>query len=87
MKKQYTAEYKQYAIESFKQSNKSGAQFARELGISYSSFMRWVSEFDKSKISPVENEEIKRLKKENFKLKEENEILKKASAYFAQEMK
>jgi transposase len=31
-----------------------------------------------------ENEELKRLKRENFELKRANEILRKASAFFAQ---
>ena len=32
----------------------------------------------------VESEELKRLKRENFELKRANEILRKASAFFAQ---
>ena len=86
MKKKYSAEYKEYAIEGFYECKKSGAQYARELGISYSTFMRWLSDFDKSKLSPIENEEIKKLKKRLQKVEMENEILKKASAYFAQHM-
>ena len=86
MRKQYSAEYKEYAIEGFYESKKSGAQYARELGISYSTFMKWLSDFDKSKLRPLENEEIKELKKQLRKVEMENEILKKASAYFAQHL-
>lgn len=39
------------------------------------------------RLSGEEREELLRLRKENKKLKIEKEILKKASAYFAKEMK
>lgn len=36
-------------------------------------------------VTPDEAEELKRLRRENARLKEDNEILRKAAAYFARE--
>jgi transposase len=54
----------------------------------------WISKYSKpSQSQPVVNrtdqhlyDELKRLKKEIARLKEERDILKKAAAYFAQEI-
>jgi len=63
---------------------------ARELGVSPSVIRKWR---DKDKapeekeasqvLSESERVELKRLRKENQELREEREILKKATAYFA----
>lgn len=36
-------------------------------------------------MTPEEKDELKRLRRENARLKEDNEILRKAAAYFARE--
>jgi transposase len=55
----------------------------------------WVKKYKKSpnapfpgsgKLSP-EDEKLRKLEKENRELKDENEILKKAAAYFARNLK
>lgn len=71
------------------------AKTARDLGIKESTLYSWVSSAkDKSPvISDSEGnqtnlvEELNRLRKENVRLKEEREILKKATAFFAKEAK
>lgn len=68
---------------------------AREVGISENTIYTWVSRYRENNIKAFvgsghvkpENEELKRLQKENKELKEENEILKKAAAYFAKNQK
>lgn len=71
------------------------AKTARDLGIKESTLYSWVSSA-KDKAPVISNEqgnptnlveELNRLRKENARLKEEREILKKATAFFAKEAK
>jgi len=62
---------------------------AEKLGCTVETLRRWVrqAERDTGKrpgLSTDERAELKRLQRENFELRRANEILKKASAYFAQ---
>jgi transposase len=62
---------------------------AEKLGCSVEGLRRWVrqAERDTGKrpgLTTNEREELKRLQRENFELKRANEILRKASAFFAQ---
>lgn len=62
---------------------------AEKLGCTVEALRRWVrqAERDVGKrpgLTTSERDELKRLQRENFELKRANEILKKASAYFAQ---
>jgi transposase len=67
------------------------AQTARDLGVNENTLHTWIKKYHRAKgvEKPVNEdplyEELKRLKKENARLKEEREILKKAAAYFAKE--
>ena len=64
---------------------------AQRLGTTDWSIRQWVKQFRQSgELSPKgtpqpEAEELRRLRKENKRLKLENEILKKAAAYFAKD--
>ena len=62
---------------------------AEKLGCTSEALRRWVrqAERDTGKrpgLTTDERAELKRLQRENFELKRANEILRKASAYFAQ---
>ena len=75
--------------------DKTIAQTARDLGIKETCLYSWVRQAKKSKEEFKEGDkklssseliqELNRLKKENARLKEEREILKKAAAFFANE--
>mgnify|MGYP001552085825 FL=1 len=64
---------------------------ARSLGIGDNLIRLWKREFEEeasgAQLGADEREELKRLRKEVRMLRMEKEILKKASAYFAKEMK
>lgn len=67
-------------------SGKGITQIAKELGVTASVLRTWVDMLEaeeKTGLSPEELEELKRLRKENARLKEEVEILGKATAFFA----
>lgn len=64
---------------------------AMQLGISKESVRRWVAQAQvdsgqRSGVSSEEHAEIKRLKAENRRLREDNEILRRASVFFAGEL-
>jgi transposase len=67
------------------------ADLAREFGVTASTIWKWVrqAELDTGKrtdgMKTDEKEELARLRRENARLKEERDILRKAAAWFAQE--
>jgi transposase len=90
----YSDEFKQEAVRQALKSGKPKAQVARELGVAISLLYGWIKKFDEAKskgLTPKELDsekaEFRRLQAENKRLKEEVEILKKASAYFAKHQK
>jgi len=91
--KQYPKDLKQTAIEMALQGNKSAKAVAEELGISPKTMYGWLRRYrqehglDQTEVVKQESmeEELKRLRKENARLKMEREILKKATAYFAKQ--
>lgn len=91
----YDKAFKDEAIKLALSSAQSIAKTARDLGIKESSLYCWISE-EKNKNQIITDEggnqtnlieELNRLRKENARLKEEREILKKATAFFAKESK
>ena len=84
----YTPEFKKQAVELYLKSNTSYAAVAKELGVDPSSLSDWVKQAQSQTSNACDNpfqiqEELRRLRRENARLKEENEILLKASAFFA----
>ncbi len=83
--KRYDQEYKNMIVDLFK-SGMRLAELSSEYGIAKSTINGWVKDVKEVKID--ENEvmtlkEVKALKKEMARIKEENEILKKAMVIFA----
>ena len=83
--RRYNQEYKNMIVDLFK-SGMSLAELSSEYGIAKSTINGWVKDVNEIKVD--ENEvmtlkEVKALKKEMARIKEENEILKKAMAIFA----
>lgn len=85
----YTSEFKQRAVELYRKSSPTTyAAVARELGCDPGSIADWVKRADAAASAPCDNpfqmaEDLKRLRRENERLRMENEILLKASAFFA----
>jgi len=91
--KQYPEDLKQTAIEMALQGDRSTKAVAEELGISPKTLYGWLRRYrqehglngtESLKEESMEAE-LKRLRRENTRLKMEREILKKATAYFAKE--
>ena len=85
----YTSEFKESAINLAIKSDQPRAVTARELGINVNTLHTWVSKYQESHNSSGQTDqvhlydELRGLRKENKRLREERDILKKAAAYFA----
>lgn len=95
MKKQYSVEFKIEAVKRLEKTGENLSKVARELGVAPTTMNGWVQKYKESPETPFpgsghlkpEDEKLRRLEKEIRDLKEENEILKKAAAYFAKNQK
>ena len=91
-RKPYPKAFKQRMIELVRQG-RSPVELAREFEPSEQAIRNWVAQADRDEgrredgLTTTEREELQRLRRENDRLREEREILKKAAAWFAQETK
>ena len=84
----YTKEFKDKLIEIHNSGiYESAADCARNYQVPERLFYQWISASKKQSKPGEQSLELAKLKKENAQLKMENEILKKATVYFAKQMK
>ena len=87
----YPPEFRTEAIRLARTSGKPHAEIARELGMTGETLRLWLKQADLDEgkrsdgLTSDEQEELRRLRRENRIVREEREILKKAAAFFAQE--
>ena len=92
----YTEEFRREAVKRTEKEGVSTATVAEELGVSPQQIYNWRRQFNRLSdkqfnsvqgvdYSMEESEEIRKLKRQISDLKEENEFLKKATAYFSKE--
>jgi len=91
-RKKYTQEFKEEAVKLITEQGYRVTEAARNLGINENMLGRWKRELEEGgegasglQGGTVMQAELKRLRKENKRLKMEREILKKAAAFFAKE--
>jgi len=85
-RRRFSKEFKREAVKLLRESGKNITQIASELGVGPNVLRTWVDMVEaeeKTGLSPEELEELKQLRKDNARLKEEVEILGKATAFFA----
>ena len=92
-RKKYTQEFKEESVKLIMEQGYQITEAARNLGINATMLGRWKREIEGggedasgSQGGVVMQAEVRRLRKENNRLKMEREILKKAAAFFANEM-
>jgi len=95
--KTFTKEFKIEAIRLMDESDRPSAEIAMQLGIRRNQLYKWKDQLNDKGDKAFPNKtgrpqkdqqsELSALIQENRRLKEENEILKKAAAYFARELK
>ena len=91
-RRKFSDEFKEEAVKLVVEQGYSLAEAARNLGINANMLSRWKREIEGAKDGEAQigsnisvQAELKRLRKENKRLKMEREILKKAAAFFAKE--
>ena len=89
-RREFSDAYKAEVIELCRTSGKSIAVVARDLDLGETAVRRWVAQAEvdagrRDGLTSAEREEIARLRKEVRVLREERDILKRATAFFARE--
>lgn len=89
MARKYTQEFKEEAVKLVTEQGYSQSKAGRVLGVDSKNISHWIKKMTNggavAKATTPEQEEIKKLRKENERLRMEREILKKAAAFFANE--
>ncbi len=89
----YTSEFKESAVKLSIESDQPIAVTARELGVNVNTLYTWIGKYSTPKQQLTERtdehiyDENKRLKKEVARVTQERDLLKKATAYFAKEIR
>jgi transposase len=94
-RKQFTTEFKREAVQLLDSGSRPASELARELGIRRNQLYKWQREFQArgtgafpgSGARKERTTEITRLKRELARVTEERDILKKAAAYFAKDVR
>ena len=89
-RRKYTREFKLSAVQLVNEQGYSPCEAAKSLGVDAASVREWVKKFSSEDGLAPRGEgavqaELRRLRKENARLRMEREILKKAAAFFARE--
>jgi transposase len=92
----YSKEFKEEAVRLMESSDRPAAEIAMELGIRRNQLYKWKEQMEnkgdkafsgRGRPKKEDQSELTTLRQENERLREEVEILKKAAAYFAKELK
>jgi len=91
-RRKFTREFKEETVRLVQESGKAIGEVARDLDLTESALRNWVkqAEIDAGRgptgaLTTEEREELRQLRRENKQLRMEREILKKATAFFANE--
>ena len=87
----YPPEFRAEAVRLARSSGLPLPEIARELGVSPQSLRNWLGqaqlgEAEREGLTSDEREELRRLRRDNARLREEREILKRAATFFAREI-
>ena len=87
MAQRHSEEFKQEAVRIALTSGLTRRQVASDLGIGFSTLSKWIQQSRNDETITVPDQdlfkEVERLRKENRRLKEERDLLKKATVFFA----
>jgi transposase len=89
-RRSFTKEFKAEVVELVRQPGNSAASVARDLDLTETAVRAWVKQADiddgqRDGLTTADREELAQLRKENRVLREERDILKRATAFFARE--
>jgi transposase len=89
-RRSFSKEYKAEVVELVRTSGKTIAAIARDMDLGETAVREWVRQADvdagrRDGLTTADREELAALRKENRVLREERDILKRATAFFARE--
>ena len=89
-RRSFTPEFKADIVERCRRGDRSIGQVARDFDLTETAVREWVRQADvdagtRAGLTSHEREELAQLRRENRRLREDVEILKRATAFFAQE--
>lgn len=89
-RRSFTSEFKAEVVELCRAGDRSIGQIARDLDLTETAVRAWVRQADvdngvRDGLTTAERKEIAQLRRENRVLREERDILKRATAFFARE--
>src|SRR5438105_5066646 len=89
-RRSFTPEFKGQTVELVRTSGKSVAEVCRDLNLTETAVRRWLAQADidagrRDGLTTAEREELTHLRKEVRVLRQERDILAKATAFFAKE--
>lgn len=94
-RRSFDASFKLQVVKMIKEQGLSVSQVCRDMELGETAVRRWLTQFDAEQAGQpglgkpltVEQQRIRQLEEENRRLRQDVEILKKASAFFARELK
>jgi transposase len=89
-RRSFTPEFKSEIVEACSRGDRSIGQVARDFDLTETAVREWVRQADidagrRDGLTTTEREELSQLRRENRRLREDVEILKRATAFFAKE--
>src|SRR5579859_409868 len=90
-RRSFTPEFKAEIVELCQRGDRSVGQVSRDFDLTETAEREWVKQAERDAgtrhdgLSTAEREEISQLRRENRRLREDVEILKRATAFFAKE--
>ena len=90
-RRSFTAEFKADAVSLVLDEGRSVASLARSLGIGATNLGNWVRQArvdrgERDGVTTSERAELAELRRENFRLRQERELLKRATAFWVREL-
>jgi transposase len=91
-RRSFTPQFKAEVVELCRAGDRSIGQVARDLGLTETSVRKWIAQADidlgvRDGLTSAERDEIARLRKEVRVLREDRDILRRATAFFAKEIR
>lgn len=94
-RRSFDTAFKLQVVQMVKEQGLSVPQVSRDMNLGETAVRRWLQQFEAEQLGQggigkpltAEQQRIRQLERENQQLKQDNDLLKKASAFFARELK
>ncbi|MFN8037133.1 MAG: transposase [Acidimicrobiia bacterium] len=91
-RRSFTPEFKAEIVERCRRGDRSVGQVAKDFDLTETAVRAWVHQAeadagDRPGVTTEEREELTELRRENRRLREDNETLRRATAFFAREIR